>query len=92
MASSINQYRFMKTTELGFGLFAILFRQEIFTSKKFNLYFLGILFLGVVARTLSLLIDGQPHLAYNVFIILELVTGLIVLVHSRNTLKEKSLS
>ena len=42
MASTLNQYRFMKSTEFGFGVFALLFRTEVFTSRRYNRFFLGI--------------------------------------------------
>jgi hypothetical protein len=87
MASTLNQYRFMKSTEFGFGLFALLFRREIFSVAKFNLFFLGIVFLGAAMRALSLVLDGTPHPAYIFFMGLELAIGTIVLAHSRYTLQ-----
>jgi Domain of unknown function (DUF4345) len=88
MASVLNQYRFMKSTEFGFGLFALLFRREIYTSRKFNRFFLGILFLGAAIRALSLAVDGTPHPAYIFFIGLEATIGLVILAYSRRTLAE----
>jgi uncharacterized protein DUF4345 len=86
MASTLNQYRFMKSAEFGFGLFAVLFRREIFTIPRFNYFFLGILFLGAFERGLSMLVDGRPHGAYIGFAIAETVIGLVILLHSRRTL------
>lgn len=87
MASTLNQYRFMKSTEFGFGLFALLFREEIYTNRKFNRFFLGIVFLGVAMRALSMIVDGQPRDAYLIFLGLESLAGLTMFVYSRKTLK-----
>ena len=86
MASTLNQYRFMKSIEFGFGVFALLFRREIYTIPRFNYYFLGILFLGAFERVLSMVVDGMPDRAYVGFAILETTIGLIILSHSRRTL------
>jgi hypothetical protein len=88
MASVLNQYRFMKSTEFGFGLFALLFRREIYTVRKFNLFFLGIVFLGAAIRALSIVVDGTPHPAYIFFTCLETTIGVLILVYSRRTLAE----
>ncbi|MDI1478821.1 DUF4345 family protein [Polyangium sp. y55x31] len=87
MASTLNQYRFMKSTEFGFGLFALLFHDEIYTQRKFNRFFLGIVFLGATMRALSMLADGMPRTAYLLLFGLETMVGLIVLHHSRKTLQ-----
>ncbi|WP_158800551.1 DUF4345 family protein [Pedobacter sp. L105] len=91
MASALNQYRFMKSVEFGFGLFGLLFRQEIYTQKKFNYFFLGIMLLGTLERILSYFVDGKPRPAYIFFIFLELSIWLIILLYSRVTLKNKRL-
>jgi hypothetical protein len=88
MASTLNQYRFMKSTEFGFGLFALLFRERIYAERKFNRFFLGILFLGVFERGLSMALDGMPRPAYVMFFGLETLIGLIVFAYSRKTLQD----
>jgi hypothetical protein len=85
-ATLLNQYRFLKSMELGFGAFALLFRKEIFAEPKFNRFFLAILFAGVGARLLSMIIDGQPQMAYFAFTALELITGAVVFQYSKKTL------
>ncbi len=37
----LNQYRFLKSMEIGFGLYCVVFREEIFTLRRFNRLFLG---------------------------------------------------
>lgn len=91
MASAINQYRFMKSMEFGFGLFGLLFRKEIYTVKKFNYYFLGIMILGTLMRVLSNLTDGVPRPAYIFFSVLEFVFWIIIFLYSRQTLKSQTL-
>ena len=87
MASALNQYRSMKSEEFGFGVFALLFRREIYGIPKFNRFFLSIVFLGASVRALSVVVDGRPDFAYIFFMIMELMTGLVVLAYSRTTLK-----
>jgi hypothetical protein len=86
MASTLNQYRFMKSVEFGFGLFALLFKEEIYTRRKFNRFFIGIIALGVFERGLSMVVDGQPRTAYEIFICLEAACGFIIFLASRKTL------
>ena len=85
-STMLNQYRFLKSVELGFGVLCILFRKEIFTAPQILRVFLIILFLGVGARTLSVIIDGMPHWAYIGFIVGEFITGVLVFIYTRQTL------
>lgn len=85
MATVLNQYRFMKSFEFGFGLFALVFRKEIYTRRRFNRFFLGVHFLGTVGRVLSLLADGRPHVAYRWFPLLEGAIGAVVWLQTRRT-------
>ena len=86
MASALNQYRFMKSLEFAFGLFGLLFVKEIFSVKKFNYYFLGIMFLGTFERVLSYVVDGTPRPAYIMFIGIEFAFWLIMFLYSRKSL------
>jgi len=90
LVSALNQYRFMKSMEFGFGLFALLFRTEIYTLRKVNRYFLGIMFLGAADRLLSIIVDGRPHPAYVFFVGLETVVGILVWLHTRQTVRDAS--
>ncbi|SHE43745.1 protein of unknown function [Fodinibius roseus] len=89
-ANVLSQYRFLRAMELGFGLFAIVFRTEIFTVKKFNTLFLTIMLAGVLARTVSLFADGSPSWIFYFFMIYEGVGVIIIFLYSRNRL-ERSL-
>lgn len=74
----LSQYRFLRALEFGFGLFAILFRKEIFSDKKFNALFLIIMGSGVLARAVSIVVDGSPSAPNWFFGIFELVGVIII--------------
>ena len=78
-ATLLNQYRFLKAMELGYGAWSAALHREIFADARFHLLFLFVLFAAVAARLLSMAIDGRPHGAFIAFTVLELVTGALVL-------------
>jgi hypothetical protein len=78
-ATLLNQYRFLKALELGFGAYAALFHREIFAVPSFHSLFLFVLFAAVAARALSMLVDGRPSAVFVAFTVLELITGVLVL-------------
>ncbi|MEX2512745.1 MAG: DUF4345 family protein [Cyclobacteriaceae bacterium] len=79
----LSQYRFLRALELGFGLFAILFLKEIFSRKKFNQLFLGIMGLGVLARMVSWSVDGIPSSLFIFFLAYEALGLSIIFAYSR---------
>jgi hypothetical protein len=81
-ATFLNQYRFLKALELGFGAYSALFHHEIFAAASFHSLFLFVLFAAASARVLSMLIDGLPHVAFIAITVLELITGALVLAAS----------
>lgn len=89
-ANVLSQYRFLRAMELGFGLFAIVFRTEIFTDKKFNTLFLVIMLAGVLARLISLFADGSPHWIFYFFLIYEGTGVIIIYLYSRNRMERLS--
>jgi Domain of unknown function (DUF4345) len=86
-ASLVSQYRFLRAIEAGFGIFAFMFRKNIFESRPFNNLFLGIMFLGVAARVVSVVLDGQPLPMFYAFLIFELVGGVVIYLYTRRTLR-----
>ena len=86
-ASLLSQYRFLRAIEFGFGIFAVLFRKEIFSNPKFNRVFLATMLLGVVARIISFILDGQPNAVFYFFAISELTGVIIIYIYSRRTLE-----
>jgi hypothetical protein len=85
-ASLLSQYRFLRAIELGFGLFSLRFRNEIFEKRTFNRLFLAGMSLGVVARLVSLIMDGSPHPIFYFFLLYELIGVLLIYFYSRTTL------
>lgn len=86
-ASLLSQYRFLRAIELGFGLFALLFKREIYTVPLYNHVFLTAMFLGIVARVISLVLDGRPRSAFYFFLGYEGVGIVLIYAHTRGTLQ-----
>lgn len=86
-ASLLSQYRFLRAVECGFGLFAILYRVEIFTVPAFNRLFLTTMALGVVSRIISLAVDGASRPVFYFFLSTEAIGVVAVYSHSRKTLR-----
>lgn len=87
-ANVLTQYRFLRAMELGYGLFAIAFRKEIFSIKKFNNLFLIIMLAGVMARVVSLIDDGSPSWLFYFFMIYEGVGVIIIYLYTREHVKK----
>jgi hypothetical protein len=85
-ASLISQYRFLRAIECGFGLFALLWRHEIFTERSFNRLFLATMTLGVVARVVSLLLEGRPRPIFYFFLGSEAIGAILIFAYTRGTL------
>ena len=81
-ASVVTQYRFLRAIELGFGLFAILFKKEIYTEPSFTHLFLYTMAAGVVARLISLVLDGRPRKIFYFFIASEAIGVVLIAVYT----------
>ncbi|MDQ6681146.1 MAG: DUF4345 domain-containing protein [Pseudomonadota bacterium] len=84
-ATLLNQYRFLKALELTFGIYCISFRREIFRPGLEHRVFLIGPFAGVIARLGSWLVDGSPRTVFLLFLVLELITGVLVWLQVRQT-------
>ena len=82
-ANLLSQYRFLRATELGFGLFALRYWRQIFAVRSYNRIFLAVMACGVAARLLSLAADGLPSLWMYVFLGFELVGVVVILAYTR---------
>lgn len=82
----LSQYRFLRALELGFGVFSIFFQHEIFHDKKFNQLFLFIMFSGILARIVSLFVEGMPSTLFLFFLLYEGIGWLVIYKYSRSTL------
>ena len=74
----LSQYRFLRALELGFGIFSLVFRKEIFAESRFNTLFLIIMASGIIARLVSIVADGIPNELSFIFMSYEFI-GLIVI-------------
>ena len=81
------QYRFLRSIELGFGLFALTYRREIFRLRQFNRLFLGTMGCGIVARLIGLGVDGVPSAAMLFFLAFEAFAFVLVAAATRSTLE-----
>ncbi|HEU0317208.1 MAG TPA: DUF4345 family protein [Solirubrobacteraceae bacterium] len=86
-ANVMSQYRFLRAIELGFGLFALIHRDEIHRLRPFNRLFLFTMSAGVGSRLLSLRRDGSPSVAMYVFAGFELVGVPVIFAYTRTTLE-----
>lgn len=84
-ATLLNQYRFLKAAEFGFGLFCFVFRDEIFTRRVFNRLFLWVVFVGAGARALSMMIEGLPHWSMTGVTVFEFAAGIVIALHTRRS-------
>jgi hypothetical protein len=79
----LSQYRFLRALELGFGIFALLFKKEIFSGQRFNLLFLVIMASGILARIISIVADGLPNYLTIFFLSYELLGWIIIYLYTR---------
>jgi hypothetical protein len=87
----LSQYRFLRALELGYGLFAVIFTKEIFTQKKFNALFLLIMFSGVLARIVSLIMEGSPSRLFYFFLFYEMTGVVIIYLYTRKTVEQHAI-
>ncbi len=85
-ANLLSQYRFLRAIELGFGLFAFVFRDQIYHVQISNRIFLSVMAFGVLARMVAIVLDGSPSLAMYLFAIFEVIGVIIIFVYTRSTL------
>ncbi|MFC4873967.1 DUF4345 family protein [Negadavirga shengliensis] len=82
----LSQYRFLRGLEMGFGIWALTFRDEIFHHQKWNVLFLFAMGMGIFGRISSWLLDGSPNWPSMFFLFYEAIGWLIIFVHTRKTL------
>jgi Domain of unknown function (DUF4345) len=79
----LNRYRFLKSVELGAGLFCLASRSKILAGTRASAVFLAIVGLGVAARTWSWIVDGRPAALFIAFLALEACVFAAVALHLR---------
>ena len=87
----LSQYRFLRAIELGFGLFAVIFRRNIFNERKFNTLFLFIMLSGILARLVSILTDGIPSALMCFFLAYELLGWVLIYLFTKKNINHVSI-
>jgi hypothetical protein len=82
-ATMLNQYRFLKSLELGAGVFCFAYRADIAAGGRASRVFLAIVALGVIARSIAWFLDGRPATVFLIFLVLEALTFVAVALHLR---------
>ncbi len=82
-ATMLNQYRFLKSVELGAGVFCLAYRSSIMAGGRASAVFLALVGFGVAARTLAWILDGRPATAFIIFLVLEAFVFVAVALHLR---------
>ena len=88
-ANLLSQYRFLRAIEIGFGVLAITFRNEIFHDQVFNRLFLVIMAGGIAGRILGLVFDGIPSIAMLFFLTFEVVGITLIFAFTRETVRTR---
>jgi hypothetical protein len=83
-ANLLSQYRFLRAIELGFGLFALVYRSQIYRLTSYNRLFLSVMACGVAARLLSVVVDGTPSFGMYLFLGWELVGVVLIFLATRS--------
>ncbi len=79
----LNQYRFLKSVELGAGIFCLAYRADITAGGRASRVFFAIVALGVTARSVAWFLDGHPAVPFVIFLVLEALTFVAVSLHLR---------
>ena len=87
----LDQYRFLRGIEMGFGLFCLVLTREIFSVPRYNMLFLCAMSAGTCARIVSLSVDGRPSAAMCFFLAFELAGIVIIAVYSYHAVYHKKL-
>jgi hypothetical protein len=85
-ANLLSQYRFLRGIELGFGLFALVYRHQIYTLRSFNRLFLFTMGCGILGRLVSLPLDGSPSIWMYFFAAFEATGIVLIYAATRRTL------
>lgn len=80
-ATMLNQYRFLKSVELGAGVYSLMFRRRILAGRRETSAFLALVAGGCIARIVAWIVDGQPSALFIGFLAAEIVTFLAVALH-----------
>jgi hypothetical protein len=82
-ADTLSQYRFLRAVEFGVGLIFIIKWRHIFNNLEFNRLFLVLISAGVLARVVSMAVEGSPSPIFYFFFITELIGAVLVFAYTR---------
>ena len=83
-AALLSQYRFLRAIELGFGISALAYREQVFEVRAVNLAFLTVMGLGIAARVLGFVLDGTPSAPMVFFAAYEAVAIVVIFLATRS--------
>ncbi len=83
-ATFLNELRFLEGREIGIGLFALLLREEIVTSRKHNIAFLAAIYAAPAARLYSCVVTGLPNAQWLAFMAIEIFMSTLITVLTRS--------
>lgn len=81
-ASLLNQYRFLRAVELGFGLMLWVLRDRLFVDRAIRNVFLIAFFAIPVARAVSIALDGMPRWPFLALMVIELLLFALFAAHA----------
>lgn len=84
-ANVLSQYRFLRAIELSVGVIILVYRREVFSTRRYNRLFLMVLGAGILGRVISLVVDGTPSPIFFFFIVSELAALVAIYAHTRRT-------
>lgn len=79
-ATFLFEFRFLHGREIGVGVLAWYFHDEILTSRRHNLAFAAALFAAPLGRIYSCLVDGPPPPLWLGFLAIELGMSTLIVV------------
>lgn len=85
-ATLLNQFRFLKSIELVFGIFSLVYRRDILSGGLNCTIFLCGLAFGAFARTSSWIFDGTPHSSFIFYLFAEITVFCLVWLNAKRAL------
>lgn len=88
-ATLLNQFRFLKSIELTFGIFSLIYRRDILSGGLNCTIFLTGLALGAFARASSWIFDGTPHTSFLFYLFAEVTIFCVVWLNAKRALSTR---
>jgi len=88
-ATLLNQFRFLKSIELTFGIFSLIYRRDILSGGLNCTIFLTGLALGAFARASSWVFDGTPHSSFLFYLFAEVIIFSVIWLNAKQALSTR---